>query len=165
MAPPTVSPDPAEPDLYWSGHSGWAMLPGLVVGAALSAMVMLGLLPLGDRVDLPEDTVAFLRFWLVLLGWAAAGLVWAYRGASYVYRLTPSHLYFDFGMLSRPQPPVPLAEVTGVETRGWALRRLFGVGTVIVRAEGRKPVRLTGVYRPRRFAAAVRSAAGKARGG
>jgi hypothetical protein len=66
-------------------------------------------------------------------------------------------------MLHRPVPPIPLAVVTDVECRAWTLRRLFGVGAVIVRAEGRPPVRMTGVFRPHRFAHAVRRAAKEAR--
>ena len=158
------APDPAEPDLYWAGHSGWAMMPGVVIGAIASAVLLFGLPRLGDWLDLPDEWTALVRFWLVLLGWAAAGVVWAYRGASFVYRLTPSRLYADFGMLGRPIPPVPLAKVTGVECRAWALRRLFGVGAVVVRAEGRPPVRLRGIYRPDQFADAIRAAAANARG-
>jgi hypothetical protein len=165
MAPPKDPPDPAEPDLYWAGHSGWAMMPGAVVGAAASVIVMFGLPRLGDWLDLPEQWTALVRFWLVLLGWLGAGIIWTYRGASFVYRLTPCHLYVDFGMLYRPVRPVPLATVTEVEYRAWALRRLFGVGALIVRAEGRPPVRLRGIYRPEQFAEAIRTAAAKARAG
>ena len=156
--------DPAEPDLYWAGHSGWAMLPGVVLGAIASVVVMFGLPRLGDWLGLPDEWTALVRFWLVLLGWAAAGVVWAYRGASFVYRLTPRRLYVDFGMLGRPVPPITLAKVTDVECRAWALRRLFGVGAVVVRAEGRAPVRLRGIYRPDHFADAIRTAAANARG-
>jgi len=158
MARPTQPDDPAEADLYWAGHSGWAMLPGLVLRVAASAAVMLAAPSVGDLVDLAPDTTAFIRFWIVLIGWVAAGLVWAYRGASYVYRLTPRHLFVEFGRLHRPVPPIPLTAVTDVECRAWTLRRLFGVGAVIVRAEGRPPVRLRGVFRPDRFALAIRRA-------
>jgi uncharacterized membrane protein YdbT with pleckstrin-like domain len=165
MAPPKDPPDPAEPDLYWAGHSGWAMMPGVVVGALASAVVMLGLPRLGEWVNLPDRWTVVLRFWLVLSGWITAGVVWAYRGASFVYRLTPSRLYVDFGMLYPPVPPIPLDRVTGVECRAWALRRLFGVGAVIVRVDGRPPVRLRGIFRPDRLARAIEQAAAKARGG
>lgn len=164
MARPPEPDDPAEPDLYWAGHSGFAMLPGAVVGAVLSAVVMLAAPSVGDLVDLSPDTTAFIRFWLVLLGWAAAGLVWAYRGASYVYRLTPRHLFVEFGMLHRPVTPIPLANVTAIEQRAWTLRRLFGVGAVVVRAEGRAAIRLSGVFRPGRFAQAIRRAVKEAKG-
>lgn len=164
MAHATEPDDPAEPDLYWAGHSGWAMLPGAVVGAVVSAVVMLAAPSVGDLVDLSPDTTAFIRFWVVLLGWVAAGAVWAYRGASYVYRLTPRHLYVEFGMLHRPVPPIPLTAITAVERRAWSLRRLFGVGAVVVRADGRPPVRLSGVFRPERFAQAIRRAVQEAKG-
>ena len=164
MAKPTAPDDPAEPDLYWAGHSGFAMLPGAVLGVALSAVVMLAAPSVGEFVDLSRDTTAFIRFWLILLGWAAAGLVWAYRGASYVYRLTPRHLYVEYGMLHRPLAPIALADVTEVEQRAWTLRRLFGVGAVVVRAAGRDPVRLSGVFRPERLAQAIRRAVREARG-
>ena len=164
MARPTESDDPAEPDLYWAGHSGWAMLPGLVIGVAVSAVVMLAAPSVGDLVSLAPDTTAFIRFWIVLIGWVSAGLIWAYRGASFVYRLTPRHLYVEFGRLYRPVRPIRLADVTGVECRAWTLRRLFGVGAVIVRAEGRPPVRMGGVFRPHQFAQAIRRAVEEARG-
>jgi hypothetical protein len=68
-------------------------------------------------------------------------------------------------MLYPPVPPIPLDRVTGVECRAWALRRLFGVGAVIVRVDGRPPVRLRGIFRPDRLARAIEQAAAKARGG
>jgi membrane protein YdbS with pleckstrin-like domain len=158
MAAYSDLPDPSEPDLYWSGHSGFAMLPGVVVGVLASAAVMLVGPPAADWVNLREDWAAFLRFWLVLLGWVAAGLVWSYRGAAFVYRLTPVHIYVDFGMLYRPVPPVLLTRVTRVECGAWALRRLFRVGSVVVHAEGRNPLSLPGIFRPELFAAAIRDA-------
>jgi membrane protein YdbS with pleckstrin-like domain len=163
MADSNDLPDPSEPDLYWSGHSGFAMLPGVVIGTLASAVVMFGLPPFGEWITLPEDWTAFLRFWLVLLGWVAAGLVWSYRGAAFVYRLTPSHLYADFGILCRPVLPTPLATVTKVEVGGWALRRLFRVGSVTVYAKGRQPLRMPGIFRPDLFADAIRAAVGIAR--
>jgi len=158
MHPATEPPDPAEPDLYWAGHSGWAMLPSLVVGAMVSAIIMLGAPPVGNLIGLPSDWTAFLTFWLVLLGWIGAAIDWSYRGAAFVYRLTPRRLYADFGMLYRPVPPIPLTDVTNIEHRAWALRRLFGVGSVIVHAKGRPPLRLRGIFRPDRFADAIRTA-------
>ena len=164
MTDPTDPTDPAEPDLYWAGHSGWAMLPGLVVGLLLSVVVMFGLTSVGEWVNLDPQTTAFVRFWVVLLGWLVAGVVWAYRGASFVYRLTPNHLYVEFGMIYRPVPPIPLADIEKIEYRAWALRRLFGVGALIVRAAGRPPVVLSGIYRPRQFEAAIRRAMKKGDG-
>ena len=155
--------DPSEPDLYWSGHSGFAMLPGVVLGALLSAVFMLGALPLAEWLNLPEDWTVFVRFWLILLGWIAAGLVWTYRAASFVYRLTPSRLHVDFGMLYRPVPPIVLSEVTDITCRAWILRRLFQVGSIIIQSEGRPAVRLRGIFRPEQFAAAIQSAVNKAR--
>ena len=151
-------PDPAEVDLFWSGQSGFAMLPGLVIGALASAVVMLAAPPVGDWIRLPENWTAFLRFWLVLIGWLILALMWSYRGASFVYRLTSSHLYVDFGILYRPTPPIELASVTKVECQAWALRRLFRVGSVIVSVKGREPVRLRGIFCPQLFADAIRAA-------
>jgi len=165
MALPPEADDPSEPDLYWAGHSGWAMLPGVVIGAGLSAIVMLAAPSVGNLVDLAPNTTALIRFWLVLVGWIAAGLVWAYRGASFVYRLTPRHLYVDFGSLYRPLPPVALVDVTDVECWAWRLRRVFGVGSVVVRVSGRSPLRMSGIFRPIRFATAIRRAIKEARNG
>jgi membrane protein YdbS with pleckstrin-like domain len=164
MKPFAEPPDPAEPDLYWAGHSGWAMLPGFVLGVLASAAVMLSAPPIGKWVNMPPDWTAFLRFWLVLLGWIAAGIVWLYRGASFVYRLTPLRLYADFGMVYPPTPPIPLVEIVEIECRSWSLRRWFRVGSVIVRTQGRPPVRLRGIFRPDRFADAIRAAVRAAKG-
>lgn len=163
MAAATDPTDPAEPDLYWAGHSGWAMLPGLVIGGAVSAVIMLGAPPVAGWVNLAPDVTAFICFWLVLIGWGMAGLVWAYRGASYVYRLTPKHLYVDFGMMHRPVPAIPLSDVEAVEHMAWRLRRWFGVGAVVIHVRGRDPVRLRGVFRPVRLARAIRTAVRVAR--
>jgi membrane protein YdbS with pleckstrin-like domain len=158
MPASTDPTDPAEPDLYWAGHSGWAMIPGVLVGLVLSAIVMFGLTSAGDLLGLASQTTALVRFWVVLLGWLGAGLVWAYRGASFVYRLTPTHLYVDLGMFTHPVPAIPLAAVTEVKCQAWALRRLFGVGAVVVHVAGRPTLRLRGIFRPQQFAAAIRRA-------
>src|SRR5262249_56569383 len=165
MAASPGPPDPAEPDLYWAGPSGWAMIPGLLVGGVVSLIVLFGLPPIGRWVGLPPDWTSFILFWLTLFGWIALGLVWAYRGASFVYRLTPSHLYVDFGMLYRPVAPIELAQVVEVRERAWALRSVFGVGSVMVQAEDRPPLWLRAIFRPERFAAVIRDAVAKARGG
>jgi hypothetical protein len=120
-------------------------------------------LPLADWLDLPEDWTVFVRFWLILIGWTAAGLVWTYRAASFVYRLTPSHLYIDFGMLYRPVRPVALSQVTSIVCRAWILRRLFRVGSIIIHAHDRSPVRLRGIFRPELFATAIQEAVDRAR--
>ncbi len=158
MPDPIVPPDPAEPDLYWAGASGWAMLPGVLVGVALSAIAMFALPPLGSWIGLDAEWTAFGLFWLTVIAWVLAGLTWAYRGASYVFRLTPTRLYLEFGRLSPPVRPIELRDVTAVEVRGWRLRQLFGVGSVIVRSTGREPVRMRGIYRPTQFAKAIQSA-------
>jgi len=164
MAPPTDPPDPAQPDLYWAGHSGWAMVPGFLLGVVASAAVMLSAPPVGNWINLPPDWTAFIRFWMVLIGWIVAGIVWTYRGGSFVYRLTPQCIYVDFGMVYAPVPPIPLAEVTSIECQQNVLRRWFGVGSVLIRAKGRAPLRLRGIYRPNRFADAIRSAVRAAQG-
>ncbi|HVK13663.1 MAG TPA: PH domain-containing protein [Gemmataceae bacterium] len=164
MASPTEPPDPGQPDLYWAGVSGWAMLPGVIVAGAVSAVAMLGGPPLGAFVGLPADWTAFVLFWVTVVFWIGIGLTWIYRGASYVYRLTPGRLYLDFGMLYRPTPPVELDRVEAVEVRAWALRRLFGVGSVIVHTAGGRPIRMRGIFRPHEFADAIRAAIKKAGG-
>jgi membrane protein YdbS with pleckstrin-like domain len=158
MAPTTEPPDPGQSDLYWAGVSGWAMLPGVIVGGAISAVAMLGGPPIGILVGLPADWTAFVLFWVTVVAWIAAGLIWTYRGASFVYRLTPTHLYLDFGAIFRPTPAVDLRTVESIEVRAWQLRRLFGVGAVIVHATGRPPVRMRGIFHPHQFADAIRAA-------
>lgn len=160
--PTSTVDDPSEADLYWAGASGWAMLPGLVVGSVLSAIGMFGLPPLGAYVGLPVDWSAFVLFWLAMLGWASLGLMWAYRGSSLVYRLTSKHLFIDYGRFYRPTPPVPLGEIRSITVRAWALRRLFGVGAVTVHCDGRD-VRMRGIFRPEKFAEAIQSAINRLR--
>lgn len=157
------STDPAEPDLYWAGPSGWAMIPGALLGGVLSAVLMFGGPPVAARIGMDADWGTFLWFWVAIAGWAAAGLVWAYRGACFVYRLTPRHLYTDFGPLYRPMAPVELRAVTAVECPVGPLRRLLNVGPVVVRV-GDRPLRLPGVFRPDAFAQAIRDAGRRARG-
>src|SRR5262249_28250619 len=165
MAASPGPPDPAQPDLYWSGPSGWAMIPGVLIGGAVSLIVLFGLPPIGRWVGLPPDWTSFLLFWLTLFGWIALGLVWAYRGASFVYRLTPSHLYVDFGMLYRPVAPIELAQVVGARGGAWGRGGVCGVGWLMVRGEARPPLWLRAIFRPERFAAVIRDAVAKARGG
>ncbi len=153
--------DPSEPDLYWSGHSGWATLPSIVIGIVISATLMLGAEYLSEWTQLHDEWAAFAAFWMILFCWAGMAIVWTYRSASFVYRLTPKTLYSDFGMLYGPTPPIPLASITDVACRASALRRMFGVGSVMVVSEGRAPLRLRGIFQPERFAEAILKAAGK----
>lgn len=154
--------DPSEPDLLWSGHSGWATLPSIVIGALASVAFMFGAKYLSEWTLLHDDWAAFAAFWVILLCWAGMAIVWTYRSASFVYRLTPKTLYADFGMFYRPTPSIPLASINSVTCRAWAFRRLFGVGSVLIYSEGRKPLRLRGIFQPERFAEAILKAAGKA---
>ena len=80
MALPTEPPDPGQPDLYWAGVSGWAMLPGARVGETISAVAMLAGPWLGSLIRLPADWTAFVLFWVTVVAWITAGLVWTYRG-------------------------------------------------------------------------------------
>ena len=73
---PTEPPDSGQPDLYWAGVSGWAMLPAALVGGAVSAVAMLAGPRLGSLVGLPADWTTFVLFWLTVAAWitARAGL-------------------------------------------------------------------------------------------
>jgi len=153
--------DPSEPDLFWSGHSGWAILPSIVVGVVASAAFMLGAEYLSEWTILHDEWAAFAAFWVILICWAGMAIVWTYRSAGFVYRLTPKHLFVDFGKVYRPTPPIPLASINEVKCRAWVLRRWFGVGSVMIYSEGRDPLRLRGIFQPERFAEAILKAAGK----
>jgi uncharacterized membrane protein YdbT with pleckstrin-like domain len=147
----------AHRDLYWAGPSGWATVPGILVGGAVSAVAMIVMPPLGEWVRLPADWTAFVVFWLVILVWAFVGLVWIYRGACFVYRLTPSHIFLDFGWLYRPTAAIALDRIETVKIRAWLLRRLFHVGAVVIIHDGQS-TRLRSVFRPELFADAIRAA-------
>jgi hypothetical protein len=125
---------------------------------------MFGALPLAEWLNLREDWTVFVRFWVILIGWIAAGVYWVYRASSFVYRLTPLYLHVDFGLLYGPVAPIPLTSVIGVECRAWVLRRLFRVGSVIIHIDGGSPVRLRGIFRPDKFCDAIQAAVAKAKG-
>ena len=150
--------DPSEPELYWAGPSGWATVPGILVGGAISAVAMIFLPPLGEWISLPADWTAFAVFWLVVATWVVVGLLWIYRGACFVYRLTSQHLFLDFGWLYRPTAPIKVGHIKEVQVRAWALRRLFAVGAVVIVVDGRVTMRLRSIFRPEEFADAIRKA-------
>ena len=151
--------DPAR-DRLWTGYSPRAAAPVVAAAAAASAAVLAGRWYLPDLSALAERVGALVLYALALAPWLAV-LAAVYRMVTYTYRLTDRAVLVDRGSRWRPEPPVWLAEVTGVATgAGWLGRRL-GVGWVRVES-GDRVLTLTGVPDPEGFAAAVREAAGRA---
>ena len=150
--------DPAETDLAWRGYSGWAMLPSFAVCILLSAVLLMGgwffdeIRGIGERVG----SLAF--FYIVWAIWIVQGVRWLYRGATYVYRLTPRHIFIDRGFMWPPEPAIDLTKVTRIEVGSNALARLFGAGWLCVYIEGREPVCLSGLLRPKEFARLIEAA-------
>lgn len=153
MTTETRSNDPALADLYWAGPSGYAVLPTVIIGGVLSPVVLLGMRPLSGWFNLSEEGTSFLHFGTILVPWLIAGAIWTYRSASFVYRLTPTHLHVDYGMLFRPFPPIAMAEIVAVTATRW--QRWLRFGTVIVNLRGRPRLKLRHVHRPELFAAAI----------
>src|SRR5262245_27345266 len=139
--------DPAQRDLAWVGYHPRAMAPAVAVAAVLSLIVWTGRWYLDDLSELADRVGALAIFALAWAVWPALAAVLLYRTVTYTYRLTDRAVLIDFGFLSRPFRPVPLAEVTTVVVgRGWVGRRL-GIGWVEVRTADRA-VRLPGVRHP-----------------
>jgi uncharacterized membrane protein YdbT with pleckstrin-like domain len=150
-------------DVLWRGYSPRAAAPGVAAAAAASAAVLAGRWHLDGLSALADRLGALAVYALALAVWPGLVAVVVYRAVTYTYRLTDRAVVVDRGFRWRPEPPVWLADVTGVSAgAGWVARRL-GVGWVRVEAGGRV-LTLTGVQDPHGFAAAIREAAEAARG-
>jgi membrane protein YdbS with pleckstrin-like domain len=150
--------DRALADRGWWGYDPRAMFPAVTVAVGASVVVLSGRWYLEDLSWLAERAGALAVFGLAVAVWPGLVAVLLYRAVTYTYRLTDRAVLVDRGSLSRPEPPVWLADLTGVEAgAGWVGRRL-GVGWVKLTAAGRV-VRLAGVRRPSQVAAAIRAAA------
>jgi uncharacterized membrane protein YdbT with pleckstrin-like domain len=156
--------DPAEQDLAWKGYSSAAMLPSFLVCAALSAVLLTGGWFFEEIRGLGEEEGSFLLFGAAIAVWTAQIVRWFYRGATYVYRLTPRHLFIDWGFLYWPVPPVELARVASVTWRHALWGRPFGVGWVRVRTDDGREVDLIGIKRPAAFAALIQKWVKQAKG-
>lgn len=155
--------DPAEPELAWRGYSGWAMLPSFTV-CLLASIVLLTARWFVEEVSNLSDRVGTLVFFgATLLIWIVQILRWMYRGASYVYRLTPKHLFIDRGVFDCPHPPIDLTKVIKVEAGSNFLTSFFSAGWVHLTIEGREPVCLSGLLYPDLFAQEIEGAVNKAR--
>jgi membrane protein YdbS with pleckstrin-like domain len=141
----------------WWGYDPRAMFPAVAAAAAASAVVLSGRWYLEDLSWLADRAGALAVFGLAVAVWPGLVAVLLYRAVTYTYRLTDRAVLVDRGFLSRPEPPVWLAELTGVEPgAGWVGRQL-GVGWVKL-ATGGRVVRLTGVRHPEAVAEAIRAA-------
>ena len=156
--------DEAEPDLAWKGYSSAAMLPSFLVCLLLSALLLTGGWFFEEVRGLGEEEGSFIFFAATVAVWVVQAVRWLYRGASYVYRLTPRHVFLDWGFLYYPVPPVPLGQVVAV-TWGYAFwGRPFRVGWVRLRVEGGREECLVGIKRPRAFAELIEKHVRQARG-
>lgn len=144
--------DPAETDLAWRGYSGWAMLPSTVVCFLLSAVLLTSGWFFDDVRAIGKRVGSLVLFWATGVIWAVQIIRWFYRGASYVYRLTPRHLYIDKGFWYHPMAPIDLAKVSKVEVGSNPLARLFDAGWVYLSVDGRESVCLSGLQNPAEFA-------------
>jgi uncharacterized membrane protein YdbT with pleckstrin-like domain len=152
----STAADEAEIDLAWKGYSSAALLPSFLVCAALSLVLLTGGWFFETIRGLGEEEGSFIFFGATIAIWVIQIVRWFYRGASYIYRLTPRHLFIDWGFLYNPVPPVPLNQVTGV-TWGYALLgRPFRVGWVQVGVAGGRQESLVGIKRPGAFSELIK---------
>ena len=157
--------DPSQTDLAWRGYSSWAMLPSFAICIVLSLVLLTGSWFFEDFRFIGQEMGSFIFFLATLAIWLGQLLRWLYRGATYIYRLTPAYFYLDLGFLYNPEPPVDLAKITAVDWGSDALCRFFGVGWVAMHVEGRPSVRLKGILRPAAFAEEIEAASKKRKAG
>lgn len=155
--------EPAQTDLAWCSYSGWAMLPSFIICILLSGVLLMGGWFFDDIRGLGQQAGSFIFFQITLAIWIVQLLRWLYRGATYVYRLTPNRLFLDRGFLYNASSAIDLEKVTEVHWGSNMLNRFFGVGWVMLESEGRAPELLTGILRPAAFAEAIEAAAKKSR--
>jgi membrane protein YdbS with pleckstrin-like domain len=156
--------DPAQTDLSWRGYSGWAMLPSIIVCGAMSITLLTGSWFSDEMRLFGQEAGRFIFFAITFAIWAGLLLPWFYRGATYIYRLTPQYLFLDRGFLYGPQPPIELAKVARVDWGSNALCRFFGVGRVVVGIDDAVPITLPGIWRPAAFAEEIEAAVNKLKG-
>src|SRR5215470_6571479 len=94
-----MSSDPSQPDLAWRGYSGWAMLPSFLVCLLLSAVLLMSSWFFDEAKGIVHQIGSLTVFALAVAIWIVQLFRWFYRGACYVYRLTPHSLFVDRGFL------------------------------------------------------------------
>ena len=150
--------DGALADRAWRGYDWRAMFPAVAAAAAVSAAVLSGRWYLEELSAFADRAGALTVFALAVAVWPGLLAVFLYRSVTYTYRLTDRAVLIDRGLLSRPEPPVWLEELTGVASGAGPVGRQLGIGWVEIRA-GDRVVRMTGVRNPGEFAAEIRAAA------
>lgn len=157
-----MSHDPAEEDLYWTGYSSWALWPG-VAAYGLGVFLLLSFArTIFNQLDIEHQWGSLLVVPLSIALALAITCFGLYRGSSYVYRLTPRHLYCDFGFFFRPTDPIPLSEI--LQVKSWRPLWLspLDIGHVYVTMRNRPVLRLPGVRHPDRFVQLIQQTRAKA---
>lgn len=151
--------DPAQVDRAWSGYHPRAAVPALVTAAAASLLVWTGKWFIEDLSTLADRVGALAVFAVAWCVWPVLLAVYLYRAITYAYRVTDRAVLIDFGFRNKPVLPIPLSEITTVQTGAGTLSALLGVGWVELRTAERT-VRLLGVRRPDALAELIRAATG-----
>jgi hypothetical protein len=154
--PKTGPDDRALTDLGWWGYDLRAAVPHVMVAAAVSAGLLAG------RWYFEVHGWVLAVYALVLALWPGLLGVALYRAVTYTYRLTDRALLVDRGSAFPPEPPVWLADVTGVVSGASWMGRQLGVGWVLVAVADARVVWLAGVRDPGAFAIRLREAASAA---
>jgi membrane protein YdbS with pleckstrin-like domain len=150
------SPSRAEIDLFWAGYSGWAFVPRAIAYAICCVLAFSFGPSLFALLGIDRDWGSVILFQTALAVGAIIAGVAFYRGAGYVYRLTPTRVYVDFGALSYPTQPIELARIEKIDVLILPLMAWFDVGTIVIREAGRKPIKLRGILRPQALANLIR---------
>jgi len=132
------------------------MLPSFIVCGAVSIVLLTGRWFIAEADNLVERIGVLVLFGLIWGMWIIQSLGWIYRGATYMYRLTPRWLFIDRGFLWKPEPAIELDKVSQVVSGGDRLGRWFGVGWVEIRAGNQEVRRLYGILKPEAFATKIR---------
>ena len=142
--------DSAMIDEQWRGYDLRAAVPMFALAALLTAALLASRIFFNDFID------ALIAYLLVLVLWPALLCVAVYRAVTFTYRVTDRALLVDRGFLSRPEPPLPYRELTGVESGGNLFHSWLGIGWVHVTATGGRTVKLPAIRDPAAFAKRLR---------
>jgi hypothetical protein len=148
-----------EVDLWWGAYATRTMLPSFIVSGLLSSAVaglawylvaVRGL----DRLDMRYSAYA-----IIAAIWAQQLLRWAYRIATFNYRLTTRRLLIERNFVRSGRAEIALEDVDDVVVTQAAWEARLGIGTLrMVCARCNPPsFVLDGVKDPQRIASQIRS--------
>lgn len=154
---PSSVPATEEIDIWWGSYAGRTMLPGFLL-CALLTIVLLALDWYLESQNRRSDLVSSVLLALAGAGWLFQVTRWIYRMIAINYRLTNRRLLYMRGFKLPDSWAIELAQVTNVLVVRGQLERLLRVGRIEIHAQdGSSPLLvLDGVSNPERVARTIR---------